>query len=185
MPSGAYLLDVPDGATGPPAVERFSCAAGPLGWRYTAVRETADGRPLGRLDLVVDAAWRAVRLDATAGGWTLRGGAAAAELVWRRGEQEHRAPAASFTGDSPAFLVATARLLGLAVGVQRRVRLVRLGEGLAPLTVEEGWGRTPDVEEAERYEAADLATGERRVVHLVGDVVVDGTGVDLLSLTRS
>jgi hypothetical protein len=173
-------------------VERFACAAGPAGWRYTASREDEDGRPAGTLDLTVDRAWRILRLHAEAGGWELRGGVAGDRTVFRRGPEEHDAVAAGFTGTSPAFAVVTARLLGLAPGVTARLRLVRLSDALAPLTVDEGWGRTEDapadlpagVDAVERYEVADLATGERRVVHLAGDVVVDATGVVLLSLTR-
>lgn len=172
MPSGSYRL-----AGG--VVESFRCAAGPAGWRYVATR--TDGLAL---DLAVDAAWRPVRLVAS-GSAELRGGAVGPDLLWRRGDDEHAATAAGFTGDSPAFAVVTARMLALDVGATARVRLVRLSHALGALTVEQGWGRTPDVEGVERYEAADLATGERRTVHLAGDVVVDATDVDLLSLTRS
>ncbi|MCW2665487.1 MAG: hypothetical protein JWN57_449 [Frankiales bacterium] len=185
MPTGAYLLSDHDG---PYAVERFTCAPGPAGWRYTATRsDPGTGAPLGRLDLTLDGAGRAVRLELAAGGWELRGGMAGASAVWRRGEAERTATAAGFTGTSPAFAVATARLLGLSVGDPRRVRLVRVGdEALAARTVEEGWARTVVTDSGglpvERYEAADLATGERRVLHLVGDVVVDGTGIALLEL---
>lgn len=171
MPSGSYRLA--DGT-----VEEFRCAAGPAGWRYVGTR--SDGLSL---DLAVDAAWRPVRL-VVSGPVELRGGAAGPELLWRRDDVEHRAAAAAFTGDSPAFAVTTARMLGLAVGATVRVRLVRLSAALGALTVDEGWGRTADVEEVQRYEAADLATGERREVHLAGDVVVDATGVDLLTLSR-
>ena len=182
MPSGSYRLTDPGGAQ---AVEEFRCAAGPAGWRYVATRTDTGGRPLLALDLAVDDRWRAVRLVASAGGVELRGGVAGPEALWRRGDVGHAAGAAGFTGDSPAFAVVTARLLGLDVGGTARVRLVRLSPALGALTVEEGWGRTPDVEGVERYEAADLATGERRVVHLAGDVLVDATGVDLLTLTLS
>lgn len=180
---GSYRVDGPSG----PAIERFSCGAGPAGWRCTATREDGDGRLLATLDLTVDRTWRTVRLSAEAGGWQLRGGVAGDRVLWRRGGQEHAAVAAGFTGSSPVFAVATARLLGLAPGGTARVRLVRLSDALAPLTVDEGWGRTADLPGGagvERYEVADLATGERRVVHLVGDVVVDATGVDLVALTR-
>lgn len=185
MPTGAYLLSDHDG---PYAVERFTCAPGPAGWRYTATRaDPVTGDPLGRLDLTLDGDGRAVRLEVDAGGWELRGGVVGATAVWRRGAQELSATAAGFTGTSPAFSVATARLLRLSVGDPRRVRLVRLGdEALATRTVDEGWALTSVLDRdglpVERYEVADLATGERRVLHLVGDVVVDGTGVALLEL---
>ncbi len=171
MPAGSYLLD---GGT----VEEFSCAAGPLGWRYVG------RRPGWSLDLTVDAAWRPVRLLVASGGSELRGGAVGPGVVWQRDGVEHATTAAAFTGDSPAFAVVTARLLGLSVGATSRARLVRLSDALGALTVEEGWARTPDVQETERYEAADLATGERREVHLAGDVLVAGTGVVLAALTR-
>ena len=182
MPSGSYLLSDHDG---PYAVESFRCAAGPAGWRYVATRTDPDGRPLLGLDLAVDDRWRAVRLVLAVGGAELRGGVVGPEAVWRRGADEHATPAAGFTGDSPAFAVATARLLALAVGGTARLRLVRLSAALGALTVDEGWGRTADEQGAERYEAADLATGGRRVVHLVDDVVVDAGGVDLQTLTRA
>lgn len=183
MPSGRYGLS---GHDGPLGVEQFRCAAGPAGWRYVATRTDPDGRPAGTLDLTVDAAWRVVRLYATAGEAELRAGVAGPDAVWRRGEDDERTTAAAgFTGTSPAFAVVTARLLALDVGVTARVRLVRLSEALGALTVDEGWARTPDARGVERWETADLATGERRVVHLAGDLVVDATGVALLSLTRS
>ncbi len=183
MPTGAYLLSDSDG---PYAVERFTCAPGPAGWRYTASRtDPVTGADLGRLDLTLDDGGRAVRLDVSSGSWEVRGGVTGPSAVWRRGPDEHAVEASGFTGTSPAFAVATARLLRLSVGVPVRVRLVRLGDAaLAALTVDEGWALT-SVEgdlSVERYEVADLATGGRRVLHLVGDVVVDGTGITLLEL---
>ena len=188
MPSGSYLLSDHDG---PYAVETFRCAAGPAGWRYVGTRTDPGGRPLLALDLAVDDRWRAVRLVLTAGGVELRGGMVGPEAVWRCGPDqhaehaEHTEHAAGFTGDSPAFAVATARLLALEVGGLARLRLVRLSAALGALTVDEGWGRTPDEQGTQRYEAADLGTGARRVVHLAGEVVVDAGGVDLQTLTRA
>lgn len=182
MPSGSYLLSDADG---PYAVESFRCAAGPAGWRYVATRTDPDGRALLALDLAVDDRWRAVRLVLAVGSAELRGGVVGPEAVWRSGGTEHAAEAAGFTGDSPAFAVATARLLALDVDRAVRLRLVRLSAVLGALTVDEGWGRTADVAGVQRYEAADLATGERRVLHLAGDVVVDATGVTLQTLTRA
>jgi hypothetical protein len=185
VPAGAYLLS---GHDGPWAVERFTCAPGPAGWRYVAERtDPATGAPLGRLDLTLDAGGRTVRLLARAGGWELRGGALGAEVLWRRGEQERSAAAAGFTGTSPAYAVATARLLALGVGERRRVALVAVTEPvLATRAVDEGWTLT-GVErrgglDVARYEVADLATGDRRVVHLAGDLVLDADGVSLRQL---
>ena len=185
VPAGSYVLT---GHDGPFAVERFSCAPGPAGWRYVGERaDPATGAPLGRLDLTVDGSGRTVRLHVEAGGWELRGGSLGSEVLWRRGEQEHCAPAAGFTGTSPAYAVATARLLALEVGERRRVGLVAVTEpALATRAVDEGWALT-GVEQREglevaRYEVADLTTGERRVVHRAGDVVVAADGVVLADL---
>ena len=185
MPSGSYLLCGHDGAW---AVERFRCGPGPAGWRYVADRsDPRTGAPLGRLDLTLDAAGRTVRLLVHAGGWELRGGVAGADAVWRRGEQERAQRAAGFTGTSPAYAVATARLLGPTADAPRRVRLVAVTEPvLATRVVDEGWALTGverhDGLDVARYEVADLATGERRVVHLAGDVVLDAPGVALREL---
>jgi hypothetical protein len=188
VPAGSYLVSGRDGAV---AVERFRCAAGPAGWRYVATRaDHATGAELGRLDLTLDAAGRAVRLLVAAGGWELRGGALGSRVQWRRGGAEHDAAAAGFTGTSPAYAVATAQLLRLPAGGRRRVRLVAVTEpALGTLAVDEGWALT-GVERhggltVERYEVADLATGERRVVHLSGDLVVDATGVELTGVEPS
>jgi hypothetical protein len=186
VPTGTYLLS---GHDGPEAVERFSCAPGPAGWRYVAERaDPATGSALGRLDLTVDAGGRTVRLLAEAGGWELRGGSLGAEVLWRRGDAERAAPAAGFTGTSPAYAVATARLLGLAVGERRRVALVAVTDpALATRSVDEGWALTGveqrDGVDVARYEVADLATGDRRVVHLAGDLVLAVDGACPVALT--
>jgi hypothetical protein len=185
VPSGRYVLS---GHDGPWAVEQFRCGPGPSGWRYVGERtDPATGAPLGRIDLTLDTAGRTLRLQVAGGGWEVRGGVAGADVLWRRGEDERTERAAGFTGTSPAYAVATSRLLALAVGERRRVRLVALTEPvLAPRTVDEGWTLT-QVERQEplevaRYEVADLSTGERRVVHLAGDVVVAADGIALTSL---
>jgi hypothetical protein len=188
VPAGSYVLSDHDG---PWAVERFSCAPGPAGWRYVGERTDPDtAAPLGRLDLTVDATGRIVRLLVRAGGWELRGGSVGSEVLWRRGDEERSAPAAGFTGTSPAYAAATARLLQLEVGGRRRVGLVAVTEpALATRAVDEGWALTGverhgDLEVA-RYEVADLATGDRRVVHLAGDVVLDADDVALAELEPS
>jgi hypothetical protein len=75
------------------------------------------------------------------------------------------------------------------------VRSVRSGTAttavaLAPLAVDAAWSLTA-VEEhpteigpltVERYETVDLATGQRTVFHLAGDVVLAAAGVELKSL---
>jgi hypothetical protein len=131
------------------------------------------------------------------GAWEVRGGVVGAEVVWVRarassGEaRETAAVAAGFTGRSPGFLVAVARMLGLAPGARSRVRLVALSEpALAPRTVETAWALT-SVEEhrtergplpVDRYETADLVSGELAVVNLAGDVVLAAPGVELEEL---
>jgi hypothetical protein len=185
VPSGSYQLSGHDGVW---AVERFRCDSGPAGWRYVGERtDPRSGAPLGRVDLTVDAAGRTARLLVHGGGWELRGGASGPDVLWRRGEDERLERAAGFTGTSPAYAVATVRLLALEPGQPRRVRLVAVTEpALATRTVDEGWSLT-GVEhrgglDVARYEVADLTTGERRVVHLAGDVVLATDGAVLTSL---
>ena len=181
MPSGAYLLS---GHDGPYAVERFSCGPSGDAWRWAASREDpVTGAPLGRLELELRGA--AQRVHAEAGGWLLRGGTAGGECSWRRGQDERSTAAAGFTGTSPAFAVATRRLLGSAGPVRlRRVQVA--DEVLATRLVDEAWRcdgpELVDRVEVERCEATDLDTGERRVLHLAGDLVLEAPGVRLLSL---
>jgi hypothetical protein len=201
VPSGTYLhLD--DGLE-----ERFRCAPGAGGWRYLG--ERADG---ARADLTVDGAWRQIRVELAAAGWLIRGGRVGRrEVLWVRtggrpaergpgeaeiptagaAESEHSAAAAAFLGDSPGFLVAVARSLRLDPGEDAVVPLVRVsGPALAALTVTQRWRlveiRTYDTELAplpvERYEITDVATGERSVVHLAGDVVLEAPGIELTGL---
>lgn len=184
MPSGTYL-HVAEGIE-----ERFQCAPGPGGWRYTSRRD--DGV---RLDLVVDARWRQIRVEVVAPGWWLRGGLTGPELAWVRaaGESgtEHGERAAGFVSGSPGFLVAVARSLELDEGAAADVRLVRLsGTSLSALTVLWRWrrGATSSYEtETEplpvtEYEITDLATGEAESLYLAGDVAVAAPGVELTDL---
>jgi hypothetical protein len=197
VPKGLYSLRDPGDGT-VLAYERFSCAAGPVGWRYAAEVLAPDGRTgIGLVDLTVDDRWRQLRVEVRAGEWVVRGGVAGAEAVWVRtrasGEEapESTAVAAGFTGRSPGFLVAVARMLGLAAGATSRVPLVALSEPvLAPLAVESAWALT-SVEEhptelgplpLERYETADLVSGERAVVYLAGDLVLAAPAVELEEL---
>ena len=196
VPRGLYSLRDRDGAV--VAYERFSCAPGPVGWRYNAQVLAADGRtPTGLVDVTTDASGLQIRVEVRAGGWVIRGGVADGETLWVRtgasGEDtgEDTAPAAGFTGRSPGFLVAVARLLGLRTGGSSRVRLVALTEpALAPVPVEVAWSLTT-VEEyptevgplpVERYQTADLASGQLAAVQLAGDVVLAATGVELDAL---
>ncbi len=153
--------------------EHFACGPGPLGWRYTSRTSHGD-----TLDLTLDTDGRVRRLAADFDGWALRGGLVGDDVVWVRGDQEHSARAAGFTGDSPAFDIAVARLLALEVGALVQVALVELSAPVgAARTVVHGWTRTPDPEPGvQRFEVADLQTADRWVVHLSGDVVVSREG---------
>ena len=141
----------------------------------------AAGAALDRVDVTVDATWRQIRVQTG----DLRGGVVGPDAVWVRGDEPERTvPAAGFTGRSPAFAIATARLLKLDLLERRRLALVDVGTGLV---VTEGWALVDVTEHetetvplrVERYEVADLATAERRVVHLAGDVVLDAQGIEL------
>ena len=157
MPAGVYRLV--DGALG-----RFTCAPGPAGWRYVS----------DRLDLTVDDRWVVVRLVVARVGWELRGGVVGPDVMWRRDGRVMTVRADGFTGPSPAYDVALARHLRLGIGQTRRLRLVEVTEPVAATrTVDVQWARLADALGTERYEVDDLATGVRRVVYLLGDVVVD------------
>ena len=102
MPRGLYSLRDQDGTV--VAYERFSCAPGPVGWRYNAQVLAPDARtPTGLVDVTTDASGLQIRVEVRAGGWVVRGGVADGETVWVRtgasGEDadEGTAPAAGFT----------------------------------------------------------------------------------------
>ncbi|WP_424213489.1 hypothetical protein ACN20G_16165 [Streptomyces sp. BI20] len=203
MPRGRYSLHDPHDGT-PLADEHFHCAPGPGGWRYTARRTAPDAGPhapeLGAVDLAVDDLGRPVRLELRGHGWQLRG-AALDGVTWVRtdptdptGEHaEHgNVRAAAFTGASPAFLVATARLIAPRPGAPAtRVRLVRLTEpALAPRTEDLAWAllgtETHPTDSGplavDTHQVTDLATGEVHTVHLAGDVVLAAPGIELEDL---
>jgi hypothetical protein len=200
VPRGSYLHLDPLGGT-PIAVEEFSCAAGPAGWRYASVlRDAAGGPETGRVDVTLDGGGRQVRVELLAGGWRLRGGVAGQQTVWLRSAAaggsggdavEQAATASGLTGRSPGFLVATARRLRLSPGGRARLRLVTVTEpALGTLQVDEQWSLTGVSTHATetgplpvaRYDVADLATGEIRTVHLAGDVVVAAPALELTEL---
>ena len=198
MPSGRYsFYDTHDGV--PLGEERFSCAPGPSGWRYVSKTFATDGTPDGSVDLTLDSRSRPLRLELRRDGWQIRGGMLDG-LSWVRSHsadtdglhtREGNDRAHAFTGRSPAFLIATARLLRLSPGGSSRLRVVALTEPvLAPRTFDQGW--TLDAIEShatdsgpldvERYRVADLATGEEALVHLAGDVVLAAPGIELEEL---
>ncbi|MFI0719115.1 hypothetical protein [Streptomyces sp. NPDC021224] len=196
MPRGRYSLhDTHDHTL--LGEEHFHCATGPSGWRYTAQTTHPDGSHAGSVDLTVDDLGRPVRLELHAASWQVRA-AALDGVTWVRSDptgehaQEGNAPAHAFTGASPAFLVATARLLRLAPGgPAKRVRLVSFRPPvLAPLNVDQSWSlqsRTAHPADSgflpvDNFLVSDLASGEQHEVHLAGDVVLAAPGIELEDL---
>ncbi|MDT0270743.1 hypothetical protein RM844_31180 [Streptomyces sp. DSM 44915] len=201
MPQGRYRVSDPEDGT-PLGEERFQCAPGPAGWRYTGTLTGPDGAQLSSTDLTLDAIGRPIRVELRAGGWQFRG-AALDGLTWVRmaadgsAADEGNARASTFSGPSPGFLVAVARLLGPGrdpAGDRPRTAQLQLvtvtPPALGPRTRLERWTHLgsethptdlrPLVVDA--YEVTDLETGERRQVHLAGDVVLAAPGVELLAL---
>jgi len=196
MPRGRYsFFDTHDHT--PLGEEHFHCATGPSGWRYTAQTTTPDGAHAGSIDLTIDNLGRPIRLELHAFAWRVRG-AAIDGVTWVRtdptGEhaQEGNALARAFTGVSPAFWIATARLLRLAPdSPATRVRLVSFQPPvLAPLTVDQSWSLVSSTAHStdlgflpvDNFRVADLATGEQHDVHIAGDVVLAAPGVELEDL---
>ncbi|MCI0386421.1 hypothetical protein [Streptomyces sp. CNQ085] len=196
MPRGRYSLHDPYDRT-PLGEERFQCAPGPSGWRYVSQLTTPSGDRAGSVDLTLDGLGRPLRLELTIPHWQVRG-AALDGVTWVRagpaGEhgQEGNAPAHAFTGASPAFLVATARLLRPVPGAPpTRARLVALAPPvLAPRTLDQAWALVDSQAHAtdsgpltvDHYRVDDLETGERHSVHIAGDVVLAAPGVELEDL---
>ncbi|RLL67169.1 hypothetical protein [Streptomyces sp. Z26] len=196
MPRGRYSLHDPHDHT-PLGDEHFHCATGPSGWRYVSQLTGTTGEHAGSVDLTLDALGRPIRMELHASGWQVRG-AALDGVTWVRSDptgaeaQEGNVPAHSFTGTSPAFLVATARLLRPAPGAPAtRVRLVTFASPvLAPRTLDQSWallesethGTDNGPLVVENYQVNDLETGEQHAVHLAGDVVLAAPGLELEEL---
>ncbi|MEW2531045.1 hypothetical protein [Streptomyces sp. NPDC047071] len=193
MPRGRYSLHDPHDHT-PLAEEHFQCAPGPSGWRYVAQRTAPSGDHTGSVDLAVDELGRPIRLELNASGWQVRA-AALDGVTWVRTDAtgahatENNAPAHAFTGTSPAFLVATARLLRLTPdSPATRVRLVAFTDPvLAPRTLDQSWALLTREAHAtdngpltvDEYQVTALDTGEQHTVHLSGDVVLAAPGIEL------
>ncbi|MEV6804296.1 hypothetical protein ACH4L5_13020 [Streptomyces sp. NPDC017405] len=196
MPRGRYSLHDPHDHT-PLAEEHFQCAPGPSGWRYVSRLTGPSGDHLGSVDLALDDLGRPLRLELHAGDWQVRG-AALDGVTWVRTDPaglhatEGQVRAHAFTGTSPAFLVATARLLRLTPSsAATRVRLVALtGPVLAPRTVDQSWALVNSEAHAtdngpltvDAYQVTALDTGEQYAVHLAGDVVLAAPGIELEDL---
>ncbi|WP_406139425.1 hypothetical protein [Streptomyces sp. NBC_01089] len=193
MPRGRYSLhDLHDHT--PLGEEHFHCAPGPSGWRYVSQTTAPSGDHAGSVDMAIDELGRPIRLELHAASWQIRG-AAIEGVTWVRtdpcGEHatEGNAPAHAFTGTSPAFLVATARLLGLTPGSPAtRIRLVAFTDPvLAPRTVDQSWALLKSEAHTtdngplmvDEYQVSALDTGERYAVHIAGDVVLAAPGIEL------
>ncbi|RFC73960.1 hypothetical protein [Streptomyces sp. AcE210] len=193
MPRGRYSLHDTHDHT-PLGEEHFHCAPGPSGWRYVSQTVTPSGDHSGSVDLAIDELGRPIRLELNAASWQVRG-AAIDGVTWVRTDPtgthatEGNAPAHAFTGTSPAFLVATTRLLRLTpASPATRVRLVRFTDPvLAPLTLDQSWALLKTETHAtdngplnvDEYQVTDLDTGEQQAVHLAGDVVLAAPGIEL------
>lgn len=196
MPRGRYSLHDPYDQT-PLGEEHFQCASGPSGWRYFSQITSPSGAHAGSVDLTLDELGRPIRLQLHASAWQVRG-AALNGVTWVRTDptgqhaQEGNADAHSFTGASPAFLIATARLLRPAAGdPATRVRLVAFEPPvLAPRTLDQSWAMLNTETHAtdngplvvENYQVSEVATGQATPVHLAGDVVLAAPGVELEEL---
>ncbi|MFE0542668.1 hypothetical protein [Streptomyces sp. NPDC058891] len=193
MPRGRYSLHDPHDHT-LLAEEHFHCAPGPSGWRYVSQLTSPAGDHVGSVDLALDELGRPIRLELHAASWQVRG-AALDGVTWVRtdpaGTQatEGNVSAHAFTGTSPAFLVATARLLRLTPSSSAtRVRLVAFTDPvLAPRTVDQSWALVEREAHAtdnaplivDEYQVTALDTGERHTVYISGDVVLAAPGIEL------
>lgn len=196
MPRGRYSLHDPHDHT-PFADEHFHCAPGPSGWRYVSQLTTPSGDHSGSVDLTLDELGRPIRLELHAASWQVRG-AALDGVTWVRTDPtgtdatEGNVRAHAFTGTSPAFLIATTRLLRLTPSsAATRVRLVSLTEPvLAPRTVDQSWallkrethGTDNGPLTVDEYQVTALDTGEQHAVHIAGDVVLAAPGIELEEL---
>ncbi|MFJ6086010.1 hypothetical protein ACIQI8_31940 [Streptomyces sp. NPDC092369] len=196
MPRGRYSLHDPHDHT-PLAEEHFHCAPGPSGWRYVSQVTSPSGDHSGSVDLTLDELGRPIRLELHAAGWQVRG-AALDGVTWVRTDPtgaeaaEGNVPAHAFAATSPAFLIATARLLRLTPSASAtRVRLVTFTDPvLAPRTVDQSWALLKSEAHAtdngplpvDEYQVTALDTGEQHTVHIAGDVVLVAPGIELEDL---
>ncbi|MEV6386254.1 hypothetical protein AB0M31_43395 [Streptomyces sp. NPDC051773] len=193
MPRGRYSLhDTHDHTL--LAEEHFHCAPGPSGWRYVSQLIAPSGDHAGSVDLALDELGRPIRLELHAASWQVRG-AALDGVTWVRTDPtgseatEGNVRAHAFTGTSPAFLIATARLLRLTPSAPAtRVRLVAFTDPvLAPRTLDQSWALIAREAHAtdngplsvDEYQVTALDTGERHTVHIAGDVVLAAPGIEL------
>ncbi len=197
MPAGTYEHRGDGGRVR--LVERFRCAAEGSGWRYTSRLFTPDGADAGAVDVTVDLTGRPLRVAVDIGGWSLRGGRSGPDLLWVRrpveraaggaDPVEHRERAHGFCGISPAFLVAAAAAVP-RTGQRLPLRLVSLSDALATVRSDQRWRLTGvrsqpaggAALEVSAYDVVDVDTGDRRTVHIAGDVVLAAPGIGLTGL---
>lgn len=149
------------------------------------------------MDLTLDELGRPIRLELHAASWQVRG-AALEGVTWVRTDPtgthatEGNVRAHAFAGTSPAFLVATARLLRLTpASPSTRLRVVTFTDPvLAPRTVDQSWALVNSEAHptdngpltVDEYQVSALDTGEQHSVHIAGDVVLSAPGIELEEL---
>lgn len=196
MPRGRYVLYDPHDHT-PLGEEQFHCAPGHAGWRYVSHTTSPTGERTGSVDLTIDELGRPLRLELQTTDWRVRG-AALDGVTWVRTDAsgayatEGNAAAHAFTGTSPAFLIATARLLRLVPDAPpTRLRLVAFtAPVLAPRTLDESWALHKSEAHStdngplivDTYQVSAVDTGEQQSVHIAGDVVLSAPGIELEDL---
>lgn len=195
MPRGRYSLHDPHDHT-PFAHEHFHCAPGPSGWRYVSQLTTPTGDPPApSISPSTTSAAPAPRTPRKQLAGTRRSPGRRHLGPYRptgAHATEGNAPAHAFTGTSPAFLIATTRLLRLTPSSPAtRVRLVAFTEPvLAPRTVDQSWALLRSEAHAtdngpltvDEYQVTALDTGEQHTVHIAGDVVLAAPGIELEDL---
>lgn len=183
---------------GPGLREAFRCggvAGG--GWHFQSELSTSDGRTAGSVDVTIDGIGRVLRLDLTAGEWSLRGGSAGSELLWvrrptgapERPSVEQREKAHGFRWPGAGSLVAAAALTATD-GTPTRLRFLALSDVLGVTRRDEQWTlvgqRTHRAGGSElkvtTYEVVVLDTGHRSLLRMAGDVVLAADGCELLEL---
>jgi hypothetical protein len=206
VPRGRYRLTDPAEGT-VLGVEEFGCGPAPSGWSYTSRRLDPEGGGVGGVSVSCDERGRQLRVELRAGGWLLRGGLTGGGCVWvRRADPaavggggpggpgrpvEQAMPGTvGFRSESPAFLVAVARLVSVA-GSPLRLPLAAVSlPALAVLRSEQAWRAAAtsgyDTEagrlEVVRFDVDDLDRGGRSEVYVAGDVVLAAAGVELVDL---
>lgn len=194
MPRGRYSLHDPHDHT--PRRRTLPLRARPLRLALRLPTHHPSGDHAGSVDLALDDLGRPIRLELNAASWQVRG-AAIDGVTWVRtdptGTQatEGNVRAHAFTGSSPAFLIATARLLRLTPSTPAsatRVRLVAFTDPvLAPRTLDQSWALISRETHAtdngpltvDEYQVTALDTGEQHAVHIAGDVVLAAPGIEL------